>query len=55
MDDLGALSYDIAAVFGERRQWHLAEPALNLAIQIAPSLFEPETFQQLLAGAESFE
>lgn len=51
-DDLGMLVYDIVELLCERRQWHLAEPALNLAIQIAPSLFEPEKFQQLLAGAE---
>jgi glycosyltransferase involved in cell wall biosynthesis len=50
-DDLGMLVYDIVELLCERRQWHLAEPALNLAIQIAPSLFEPEKFQQLLAGA----
>jgi len=52
MVDLGALVYDVAEVFCLRQQWHLAEPALNLAFQIAPSLFEPEKFQQLLAGAE---
>jgi len=51
-DDLGMLVYDIVDLLCERGQWHLAEPALNLAIQIAPSLFEPEKFQQLLAGAE---
>ena len=51
-DDLGMLVYDIVDLLCERGQWHFAEPALNLAIQIAPSLFEPEKFQQLLAGAE---
>ena len=51
-DDLGMLVYDIVELLCERRQWHLAEPALNLAIQIAPSLFEPEKFRQLLAGAK---
>ncbi|MBW2644617.1 MAG: glycosyltransferase [Deltaproteobacteria bacterium] len=50
--DLGALVYDVAEVFCLRRQWHPAEQTLNLAVQIAPSLFEPEKFQQLLAGAE---
>jgi len=52
MADLGALVYDVAEVFCLRRQWHPAELALNLAVQIAPSLFEPEKFQQLLSGAE---
>jgi len=51
-DDLGTLVYDIVELLCERRQWHPAELALNLAFQIAPSLFEPEKFQQLLAGAE---
>jgi tetratricopeptide (TPR) repeat protein len=51
-DDLGMLVYDIVDALCERQQWHLAESALNLAIQIAPSLFEPEKFQQLMAGAE---
>jgi len=51
-DDLGMLVYDVAEVFCLRRQWHPAELALNLAVQIAPSLFESEKFQQLLADAE---
>ena len=52
IDDLGFLIYEIVDLLCERRQWHLAESALNLAIQIAPSLFEPEKVQQLLADAE---
>ena len=52
MADLGSLVYDVAEVFCLRGQWHPAEQTLNLAVKIAPSLFRPEKFQQLLAGAE---
>ena len=52
VDDLGALVYEVVDLLCEARQWHLAESALNLAIHIAPSLFEPEKLQQLLADAE---
>jgi glycosyltransferase involved in cell wall biosynthesis len=51
-DDLGSLFYETARELAEKQRWRLAEPTLRLATEIAPSLFEPETFQELMAGAE---
>ena len=49
-DDLGSLFYETAGVLTEQQKWHLAEPTLRLAAQIAPSLFEPKKFEQLMAS-----
>ena len=51
-DDLGQIIYDIAEVFCRRQQWTLAETALPLAIQIAPALFKPSSFDALLQHSE---
>lgn len=53
MEDLGKIFYDVAEAFCRRSQWHLAEPALQLAIQIAPSLFEPDKFNKILQSVEA--
>ncbi len=52
LDDLAGIFYDMSELFTEQQQWHLAEPTLKLAIQIAPACFEPARFQSLLASAE---
>lgn len=52
MEDLGRIVYDIAEEFCCRGEWHLAEPALQLAIQIAPAIFDHGKFNRLLANAE---
>ena len=49
---LGKTAYDMAEVFCHRRQWHLAEPALKIAIQIAPASFDHNKFDRLIRGAE---
>ena len=50
IEDLGRIVYDIAEAFCLRRQWPLAEAALQLALQIAPALFDHCKFEQLLPG-----
>jgi hypothetical protein len=50
--DLGKAAYDMAETFCRRHQWHLAEPTLRLAIQIAPESFDHSKFNGLLPGAE---
>jgi hypothetical protein len=52
VEDLGQIVYDIAEDFCGRKQWHFAEPALQLAIQIAPALFDHVKFKGLLPEAE---
>ncbi|MCX5855201.1 MAG: glycosyltransferase [Deltaproteobacteria bacterium] len=52
IEDLGQIVYDIAEEFCCREQWHLAEPALQLAIQIAPAMFDRGKFNRLLQNAE---
>lgn len=49
-EDLGRIVYDMAEVFCLRRQWTWAEPALQLALQIAPALFDHRKFERLLPG-----
>lgn len=51
LDDLGLLIYDLAEALIQKQFWHLAEPTLKLAVQIAPTCFKPERFQSLLASA----
>ncbi|MHB8090686.1 MAG: tetratricopeptide repeat-containing glycosyltransferase family 2 protein [Syntrophales bacterium] len=53
IEDLGEIVYDIAEVFCGRGQWPLAEPALQLAIQIAPEMFDHGRFDRLLPGNAS--
>jgi len=48
--DLGQIVYDIAEAFCLRRQWPLAETALQLALQIAPALFDHRKFERMLPG-----
>jgi glycosyltransferase involved in cell wall biosynthesis len=50
-DDTGRIVYDIAEEFCRRKQWHFAEAALRLAIQIAPVIFDHGKFNRLLADA----
>lgn len=52
IEDLGPLAYEVAEVFCRRQQWHLAEPALKIAIQIAPDSFDHNKFDRLLRSAE---
>lgn len=52
IEDLGRIVYDIAEVFCGRGQWQLAEPALQLALQIAPPLFDHRKFERMLRGIE---
>jgi tetratricopeptide (TPR) repeat protein len=49
---LGQIFYEIAEEFCHRKQWHVAEPALQLAIQIAPAIFDHNKFKSLLPVAE---
>ncbi|MGZ6249071.1 MAG: tetratricopeptide repeat-containing glycosyltransferase family 2 protein [Syntrophales bacterium] len=51
-EDLGQIVYDIAEEFCHRKQWHVAAPALRLAIQIAPAIFDHNKFNNLLPVAE---
>jgi len=51
-DDVGQIVYDIAESFCLRRHWPFAEMALQIAIQIAPNLFDPLKFNRLLQDAE---
>lgn len=51
VDDLGQIIFDVAETFCFRRNWSLAETALKLAIEIAPTLFDHDKFGRLLAGA----
>ncbi|MBN1381299.1 MAG: glycosyltransferase [Deltaproteobacteria bacterium] len=53
IEDLGRIVYDIAEAFCLRQQWHPAEPALQLAVKIAPNLFDRSKFERLLHHAES--
>ena len=48
VDDLGQIVYDVAETFCLRRQWPLAEAALQLALQIAPALFDHDKVRSLL-------
>ncbi len=48
----GRIVYDIAEALCLRRQWPLAAPALQLAIQIAPQMFDHDRFDRLLLGSE---
>jgi tetratricopeptide (TPR) repeat protein len=48
IEDLGQIVYDIAEEFCCRKQWHFAETALQLAIQIAPAIFGRGKFDRLL-------
>jgi glycosyltransferase involved in cell wall biosynthesis len=48
---LGPLAYAAAEAFCLRREWPLAEKALQLAVRIAPTLFDHAKFDQLLRGA----
>ncbi|MFA6412080.1 MAG: glycosyltransferase [Syntrophales bacterium] len=51
-DDLGQILYDVAEIFCLHHQWPFAEMSLQLALQIAPALFEPVKFECLLHNAE---
>lgn len=48
--DLGKTAYALAEGFCSRSMWHLAEPALKLAIQIDPAKFNFDAFNRLLPG-----
>jgi glycosyltransferase involved in cell wall biosynthesis len=48
IDDLGQIVHDIAEEFCRRKQWHVAETALQLAIKIAPVIFDRGKFDRLL-------
>lgn len=48
IQDLGQIIYDIAEEFCNRKQWHLAETALQLALQIAPATFDHSKFDRVL-------
>jgi hypothetical protein len=52
IEDLGQIVYDIAEECCRRKEWHVAEPALRLAIQIAPAIFDHNKFHRLLPVAE---
>ncbi|HAJ27396.1 MAG TPA: hypothetical protein DCG53_09175 [Syntrophus sp. (in: bacteria)] len=52
LDDLGQIIYDVAELFCLHRQWSFAEIALQIALQIAPTLFDPAKFDRLLQGSE---
>ncbi|MDP2933073.1 MAG: hypothetical protein Q8N81_02985, partial [bacterium] len=52
VEDMGPLAYEVAEAFCHRRQWHLAEQALNLAFQIAPAIFDHNKFDRLLLSVE---
>jgi hypothetical protein len=49
---LGQIIYDVAELFCLHRQWSFAEIALQIALQIAPTLFDPAKFDRLLQGSE---
>lgn len=51
MEDLGRIVFDIAEELCFRKQWHFAEAALQLALQIAPAIFDHVKFNQLLSEA----
>ena len=51
-DDLGQIVYDVAESFCLNRYWSFAEIALQIALQIAPALFEPLKFDRLLQEAK---
>lgn len=50
--DTGALAYEVAETLCLRRQWHLAEKALTIAVQVAPAGFDHNKFDRLLRVAE---
>lgn len=52
-DDLGQIVYDIASTLCSQQQWAQAERALQLALQIAPALFDHARFDRLLQPTES--
>lgn len=47
---LAQMAYNMAEVFCRRNVWHLAEPALSLAIQVDPTNFNYDRFNRLLPG-----
>jgi glycosyltransferase involved in cell wall biosynthesis len=49
---VGRAAYDVAEMFFRRRQWRLAQPVLQLAIQIMPEGFDHSRFDRLLSEAE---
>jgi glycosyltransferase involved in cell wall biosynthesis len=51
LTDVGQTAYDVAEIFSQRHEWHLAEPALRLAIQIMPEGFDHGRFDRLLSEA----
>ncbi len=51
LDDLAGIFYDLSELLAEQQRWHLAEPTLKIAIQMAPNCFEPERFQAVLVSA----
>jgi glycosyltransferase involved in cell wall biosynthesis len=51
MEDLGLIIYEIAEEFCHRKQWHCAEAALELALKIAPTIFDHIKFNRLLLEA----
>ena len=53
LEDLGRIVYDLTEALCVRKYWHLAEPALQLAVQMAPALFDPGKFTRLLSFAEN--
>ncbi|MGO9137395.1 MAG: tetratricopeptide repeat protein, partial [Syntrophales bacterium] len=54
IEDTGRIAYDIAEEFCRRKQWHLAEPALQLAIRIDPTIFDHGKFDRLLVDARQW-
>jgi len=51
MDDIGRLLYEIVETFCRRCQWSYAETTLRLAVQIAPSMFDPQIIEKILPSA----
>ena len=49
--DLAYVVYELAEVFGLRQEWHLAEGALNLAVKMAPAIFDYARFNRLLPSS----
>jgi len=48
LEDLGKLFYDIAEALCLRQQWSFAEMTLQLALQLAPAMFDHAKFHRLL-------
>jgi glycosyltransferase involved in cell wall biosynthesis len=51
IEDLGQIVYDTAEEYCRQKQWHIAKAALQLALQIAPAIFDHVKFNRLLSGA----